>query len=237
MNTKKFIFDDSKPPIHYRPNTSNEAIIDAILIQKKEYIFPHLSPDIVFDIGANIGIATIVLADYVYHNAKVHAFEPEPENFELLKLNTAHLTNVILHNVAIDNYSGDTLLFKSEDASNLGGYSTAKKPPLETSSNRVSVVRMSQLCDRLGHPQLIKIDCEGAEYNILCDIPQIEKVDWITGELHGIKDFELLAKLTATHEIQTNRVFGDAVWHFQAANRARLFHNVARPLKPVLVEE
>ena len=41
---------------------------------------------------------------------------------------------------------------------------------------------------------LIKIDTEGAEYDILISINTelISEVRWITGELHGNKDFELL---------------------------------------------
>ena len=41
---------------------------------------------------------------------------------------------------------------------------------------------------------LIKIDTEGAEYDILLSIKEsiLRKTTWITGELHGNQDFELL---------------------------------------------
>ena len=41
---------------------------------------------------------------------------------------------------------------------------------------------------------LIKIDTEGAEYDILTSINYkfLKKTSWITGELHGNRDFELL---------------------------------------------
>ena len=41
---------------------------------------------------------------------------------------------------------------------------------------------------------LIKIDTEGAEHDILTCLNDkiLNKVSWITGELHGNRDFELL---------------------------------------------
>lgn len=228
--TKKFVWDENKPPLIYRPGTSDEAIIDAILVNKREYTFPNLAKiETVFDIGANIGVTAVIMAN-LYPSARVHCFEPEKENFELLTENTKHFTNVSLHQCAVDNYSGETTLFSSDEPKNLGGFSTSKKSAdAHLPESKVQVVRMASLCTKFGHPELIKIDCEGAEYNILTDIPQIEKVLWITGELHGIKDFDLLTRLSITHEIQTDRRFGDVVWHFQAAHRAELF---TRPQTP-----
>ncbi len=42
---------------------------------------------------------------------------------------------------------------------------------------------------------LIKIDTEGAEYDMLkaMDPEMRQSVGWIIGELHGIRDFEILA--------------------------------------------
>ena len=41
---------------------------------------------------------------------------------------------------------------------------------------------------------MIKIDTEGAEYDILTGLEEkiLQESDWITGELHGNRDFELL---------------------------------------------
>lgn len=233
MKTKKFIYDEEMPPIIYRPGTSDETIINSVLVNQQEYLFPNLAnANVVFDIGANIGVTAIILSK-IYPGAIIHAFEPDEQNFKLLCQNTSHLKNVARYEVAIDNYNGETTLFGSDDPANLGGYSTTKKP--ESSAmleKKVPVVRMAGLCLKFGHPDVIKIDCEGAEFNILTDIPQIEKVLWISGELHNIRDFELLSKLCPTHEIQTARTFGSGCWHFQAANRAEMFQNVARPLTP-----
>lgn len=226
QKTKKFIYDENTPPIYYRPGTSDEILIQHLLIDKQEYFLPGLEASVVFDIGANIDVMAIVLSS-VYPKAKIHCFEPEPNNFELLELNTKHLPNVVLHKEALDSYNGETMIYGSDDATNHGGFSSHLKPEKEAiQGSMVKVSRMSQVCDTYGTPEIIKIDCEGAEHNILTDIPQLDKVLWITGELHGVKDFELLSKLSVTHEIQTARQFGMKVWHFQAANREKLFKKV-----------
>jgi FkbM family methyltransferase len=58
---------------------------------------------IVLDIGANQGAYTIFLSKLARH---VTAFEPEPNNFNLLKKHTNLFKNVKVHNVAISDRMG-----------------------------------------------------------------------------------------------------------------------------------
>lgn len=223
---KKFILGDDHPPIHYRPGTSDEAIIKSLILEAKEYKFPHCNDvKLIYDIGSHIGVAAIVLHD-VYPEAVIHCFEPEPENFELLRMNTEHLgAKVILNKVALSNYNGTTELFNSADPNNLGGFSTHIKPEEEDRpGQQVPVVRTSFYMAKVGIPQLIKTDCEGAEHDIFLDIPDLSEVLWITGELHGVKEFELLAHLqNRGFEIEALRPLGAKVWNFQAANKLNFF--------------
>lgn len=81
-----------KHPVYYRPHTSDRGIIYNILIQqgnKAEYYVPdEIKPDVIFDIGANIGITSIWLAKK-YPAARIYSFEPVAENFEILEKNQA----------------------------------------------------------------------------------------------------------------------------------------------------
>jgi hypothetical protein len=54
---------------------------------------------------------------------------------------------------------------------------------------------------------LIKIDTEGAEYDILTAFPTevLQRVNWIIGELHDHKDFDLLAYLSPWFFIGINK--------------------------------
>lgn len=222
-NLKKFILEDDHPPIYYRPGTLDEAIIKAIIVDRAEYKFPFRKDvKLIYDIGANIGVTTLVLNN-IYPDAVIHCFEPEPENFEILRMNTEHLgAKVVLNKVALSNYNGTTELYHSEDPRNLGGCSTHIKN--DKPGQQVPVVRTSFYMAKVGIPQLIKTDCEGAEHDILLDVPDLSKVIWITGELHGVKEFELLAHLqNKGFDIEALRPLGAKVWSFQAANKLNFF--------------
>lgn len=212
VTSKLFHAFDERPPIKYRPGTSDEAVIKAVIIDRNEYAFPKMNPQLVFDIGANIGVVSVVMAN-IFPGAKILAFEPEIENFKLLSENMASYKNVTPMNCGLGSKTETAMLYASEDPVNLGGYSNHIPGP---SSGNIPIVSMAQMCDKVGTPDVIKIDCEGAEYDILTSIPHIEDVKWITGELHGVKDFALLDFLSKEFLIQTSRRFGDKVWHFHA---------------------
>ena len=61
----------------------------------------------VLDIGANIGVMTVLLAKEV-KNGKVYAFEPMPSNFNILKkiVRFFDLNNVVLYNCALGDTTG-----------------------------------------------------------------------------------------------------------------------------------
>ena len=71
--------------------------------------------DVVLDLGANIGYWTCLLAELVGDKGHVYAFEPEPNNFQLLKKNVEinNYKNVTLEQKAVSNKTGKTKLFIS----------------------------------------------------------------------------------------------------------------------------
>ncbi len=218
METKLFNAFEDRPPIRYRPGTSDEHIIQALLVEKKEYVFPKFEPRLIFDIGSNIGVVSIILAN-VYPQAKIYCFEPIRENFDLLKENVVSYENVFPMQVALGNRTEDRRIYKSDDPTNFGGFSTHISNQ-EDPGTLISVLDVEKLCDKIGTPDLIKIDCEGAEHEILTSIPGLKQVKWITGELHGIKDYALLERLDRDFRLQLSRGFGDKVWHFHALSKS-----------------
>lgn len=85
----------------YRENTSDDGVINDVFI-KNCYHFPDdLKGQIVIDIGAHIGTASIYAG---LRGARVFAFEPSLENYNLLVKNIIHnkLTgNVKGYNLAV----------------------------------------------------------------------------------------------------------------------------------------
>lgn len=73
--------------------------------------------DVVADLGANIGYMTLLASKLVGKKGKVYAFEPDKENFALLKKSVSlnHATNVVLNNVAVGDVVGKIKLFINEE--------------------------------------------------------------------------------------------------------------------------
>ncbi len=154
--------------------------------EDKCYEFFDVKDKVVLDIGGFIGDSAIYFAGK--GAKKVVVYEPNPHIFEIAKQNVKlnKLTNkiqVIQKAVAkecgvhsfffIKDHPGESsLYFKLEDA-------------LKTQVNTVS---LSSVIQELGHIDLIKIDCEGAEYDILPAAyaeGALKNVDAIVMEVHG----------------------------------------------------
>lgn len=229
IKLKKFYGFGDDIPIYFRPGTSDEAIIEAILIKKTDYIFPTMADaEMCFDIGANIGIVSVLLT-HLYPEAIIHAFEPEEDNFNLLFMNTEKYPNILIHNYGLGASNGKKSLWPSDDPINKGGFSNFIQhgEPID-----VQIYSIRQVCAQLGTPNIIKIDVEGAECEILRNMPDIKNVRWITGELHGEDaEYMLLQRLSSSFKLAHTRNFDDKVWHFNAVNKVWLQHvrNAAAP--------
>jgi len=122
------------------------------------------------DIGANIGLTTIPIA----RNRHIccHAFEPDPDNFDLLQENVRHNggSNVRLHNVAL--FSDTTSLTLALSPDNRGNHRIQQSSLDFRDQDRKTInVRGDRLDAILDvgcveTPLAIKIDAEGSEYQI-----------------------------------------------------------------------
>lgn len=215
--------------IHYRPGTSDPHLIYGILLKtgkKAEYrLPPKLNPSVILDIGANVGISSVYFSGKFPH-AQIYAIEPMPENFEVLKHN-AEGRRITPINVGLDTQDGKRDLILSPAASNFGGLSFYQRGAAPD-AKRVTVTTRNpaNLLRELGVSKvdMIKIDTEGAEYPILTafDPELLREVTWITGELHGEQDFELLGYLSQWFDIELKRSFKKPLFIFNACNKKRL---------------
>lgn len=119
---------------------------------------------IVADIGANIGLYTVIAARKVGPIGKVFSFEPEAENFDLLSKNVElnKFENTTLINSALSDTSGERDLYLSKD--NKGHYSFSDDSFADTKIS-VKTNTFDEYMKKYGSPKidLIKMDIEGAE--------------------------------------------------------------------------
>jgi FkbM family methyltransferase len=130
--------------------------------------------DIVVDIGAHIGLYTIIASKHVGLKGKVVAIEAEPGNFEILTSNTKlnQLTNVISLNSAVSSKEGKVKLYMPYEELGHTKYHSimlervgeAEKTFVEVNANT-----LDNLLPQNGIEEVnwIKIDVEGAEYEVL----------------------------------------------------------------------
>jgi len=173
-----------------RTETSDRAIFHEIWVRKyynpKGFIIKE--DDLVIDIGAHIGIFAVFAAQFA-KNGKIYAFEPMPENFEMLRNNIGinKSTNIISVNKAVSDKKGEKELYLSKD--NTGEHSFIFN---EDKSKKVKVktISLKDIIDEYNLTKInfLKIDCEGAEYEILLNSPQdiFHKIEKISMECHYI---------------------------------------------------
>jgi FkbM family methyltransferase len=159
------------------------------MVDHEDDIVEQFSPnigDIVIDVGAAFGFYTILASKRVGQQGKVVAIEAQPEIFKLLNRNIKlnKLTNIISLNYAV--YSKNTTLrlyntysvMQERAGQNLQSYT------------EVSANTLDNLLWQAGIKQVnwIKIDVEGAEYEVLRGAKEILSTNRrisILVEVHG----------------------------------------------------
>ena len=125
--------------------------------------------DTVLDIGANIGLVSVLLSSLVGKSGHVHAFEPNPSLVKLLEQvrERGALSNFQLHPVALGEVEGQLDLSMPEGNAGMGSLVRAHG---EGSKHvLVRVKRLSQMLRDLDVSAIrfVKIDVEGFEPQVL----------------------------------------------------------------------
>jgi len=159
------------------------AILDIFFNEIYKHDIMYESP-IIFDIGANIGLATLYFK-FKHPNAKIYAFEPIPETVNILKKNTLvnNLKNVYVNPVAVGK-EGE-LLFSYGGAGDTGA-------SIQNEKDTKNIIKLKSISlsnfikeNNIEHIDLLKIDIEGGEIEVLSDIRDtFDKIDTIIMEWH-----------------------------------------------------
>ncbi len=123
--------------------------------------------DVCIDVGANIGYFSVLAAHCVGASGQVFAFEPAPDNAELLRRNIA-LNGMAgrcqVEEAGLAGQAGEATLYLHPD--NLGDHQLYIAEPQQTSVP-VRLLRGDEyFADRPGPVKLVKIDTQGAECQV-----------------------------------------------------------------------
>ena len=133
--------------------------------------------DIVIDIGSHKGFFAKLCMDKGCK--QIHCFEPEPENFNQLVENLKDYKCFQAYNLAVSDRSGKRILHRVL-GHNTGLHSFYSEGP-GIESNTVS---LDDILDHIQKVSLLKIDAEGAEYEIIMNSKKLNKIKNIVGEYH-----------------------------------------------------
>src|SRR5205085_6344363 len=90
--------------IFYRPATSDPLAIYQVLLRRggkaEYYLPPALQPEVILDIGSNIGSSILFFRDQ-FPAATIYGFEPHPETFQVLQRNVGALPGVEVFNYGV----------------------------------------------------------------------------------------------------------------------------------------
>jgi FkbM family methyltransferase len=127
------------------------------------------------DIGAHYGYFTLLVSELIDANGKIMSFEPAGKTYRILKENTMALENVTIAQKAIsasdkklvfyefpnlqsEYNTSDIAQFEKED-----WYQNAKPEKVEVEATTIDIITR----DKTFLPDVIKIDVEGAEYDVI----------------------------------------------------------------------
>ena len=163
----------------------------------------------VVDIGAHLGGTSILAASL---GAKVYAYEPEKENFELLKKNiklNKLENNIQCYQKAVGKKGirqlfinsicfGSHTFFKNKEVAFKNGYNKIQK---------VETIDLREIIKKFQTIDLLKMNCEGAEYEI---IPKIDKklatkIKQISMELHRGNTEKIINHLKKYYHLEISK--------------------------------
>lgn len=184
-NKAKPVFDDysTTNPLANRQDlkAQNTSIFSEIVeinsyrVSKQDFVGKNI-----IDIGANIGLFSLLANEYGAE--KIVAVEPQPATIEILKKNTAG-KGIIIIEKAIGKFGEFAEIVMRPEFCQTDGriYTKAAESGIET----IGVDELVSLVDD-GKPILLKLDCEGAEYDALygASLTSLSKIQTICIEMH-----------------------------------------------------
>jgi len=187
------------PSLDYNGKKDMHYILNEIFYQKvynNDFVCVAEN-DIVFDIGFNYGFFT--LDALTYKPKKIIGFEPNPNLVKLF--NRLHIDSVELHQSAVSNKAGSTIFYENNFSGKSSIHSDVNADTKLDSYN-VNICSFNDMAEQYDVIDYLKVDCEGAEYEIFESIPNeflTNRIRKIALEFHhninDIKVVNLISKI------------------------------------------
>lgn len=170
----------------------------------------------VVDVGANQGQFANAVTRF-FPKAVIHSFEPVPETYERLVVNTKPFSQIKTYNFGLGSDSGKIDFYQNEHshASSALPISDFQKSELpETSKTRLITVPVEKLesvaagFEPVARPLLLKLDVQGYEKQVLLGAGSfLDKVDYLLFEASFVSMYDGEPLFEEMHEMVRQRGF------------------------------
>lgn len=196
-----------------RPGTLDEYVVKENCYEKCSFS----KDDVWLDAGGNIGAFSVKYSDRV---KEMHTFEPDKENYALLVTNAKNNSarNVKTYNYALVENNDETRKFYLNKKQNKGAHSLYVKRGRDEVEVRCK--NFDEMVEQI-QPNKMKMDVEGAEYDIMVGSKTLHYFNEIIFEYHrtALKDLDnkkfqqIKTKLQGLgFSVQHKEIKND--WHF-----------------------
>jgi len=184
--------------LNYTENFTEFEILKNIFYER-EYsdFFPFYQKVTIMDIGAHYGYFSIFASNNTDKDSEIIAIEPSKNNFKNLikNISDCKIDNIKCFNIAIGDKNGISKLYagKNPNHSIIKNYKLANNKYEEVEEKTLETI-INEL--NLNKIDFLKIDCEGAEYQIFDSTPDsiFDKITTISMEFHDIKNKDFTAE-------------------------------------------
>jgi FkbM family methyltransferase len=165
-----------------------ESVFEQIYYRKLPSAIYHIESPTVIDIGANVGFFTF-FTDFKLRHPVIYSFEPIQRNFVLLQRNLAGLDTLRIHLIhkAVSN-SNHEIVLRFNTGQDITTSASVFNNADSGEGEKVVSITLPRLAEeyKLSRIDLLKLDCEGAEYGIFYDTPKsfFKRVYCISLETH-----------------------------------------------------
>jgi len=191
-------FDDNT--LYYREDTHDYSMLCEVW-KEKSYSnhFPFNHKSVIVDIGAHNGYFSVFASKFSHPDSIIFSYEPVKENFDILYQNIKanNITNIHSEMKAVSTNKGFVTLYINQ--AHTGGHSLLKDRVEVYGKENVSMQKIpcisfqNIISNDINKIDFCKIDCEGAEYDILLNTHKeiICKVDVYAIEFHEFGGHEV----------------------------------------------
>lgn len=165
--------------ISFKGNNMNVAslseffmLVREVILQEPYYFKAENDHPVIFDCGANIGIATMYLKT-LYPHSRITTFEPSPKVCDLLRKNIEEnkWSDVTVHGVALSDREGAMMMYERDNSL---ATTLASEEARDGTETKVKVHRLSRYIET--DIDLLKLDVQLSEVAVMRELYESGKL-------------------------------------------------------------